>query len=76
MDKCGLDKCCLDKCHRDSWDVLRMVPGTYVKSLVKNGSVTGDKLQTLSLVWVGGGWWVVVVVVVLSLSLVFSLGPS
>ena len=42
MDKCRLDKCCLDKCHRDSWDVLRMVPQTYVQSLVKIGSVTAE----------------------------------
>ena len=55
MDKCQLDKCWLDKCHRDSWDVLRMVPGTYVYSFVKIGSVTAEILLTLSFC---GWWWV------------------
>ena len=61
MDKCRLDKCCLDKFHHDNWDVLRMVQGTYVLSLVKIGEVTAEILLTLSLL-VGGWWWVVVVV--------------
>ena len=43
-----------------------MVPGTYVLSLVKIGSVTAEILLTLSLGWVvvvgGGGWWWVGVV--------------
>ena len=55
MDKYCQEKCCLDKCHHDSWDVLRMVPGTYVKSFVKIGSVTAEILLTLSSRWVGGG---------------------
>ena len=27
MDKCHQDICCLDEYHRDSWHLLKMVPG-------------------------------------------------
>ena len=30
MDKCCQDKCCLDKCHCDSWNLFKMVPGTFL----------------------------------------------
>ena len=30
IDICRQDKCCLDKCHRDGWDLLKMVPQTYL----------------------------------------------
>ena len=30
MNKCHQDKFCLDKCHRYSWNLLKMVPGTYL----------------------------------------------
>ena len=55
MDKCRHDKCCLDKCHCDSWNLFKMVPGTYLKSLVKIRSVTAEILLTLS--FCGVGWW-------------------
>ena len=54
-----MDKCCLDKCHFDTWNLFKMVPGTYVLSFVKIGSVTAEILLTLSflvvVVVVGGG---------------------
>ena len=31
-----MEKCCLDKCQCGSWHLLKMVPGTYFKRLVKN----------------------------------------
>ena len=55
MDKCCQDKCCLNKCHHNSWNLLRRVPGAYLSSLVKIGSVTTEILRILS-----SGWWVVV----------------
>ena len=30
MDKYRQDKCCMDKCHCDSWNLYKMVPGTYL----------------------------------------------
>ena len=30
MDKCHHEKCCLYKCHHDSWNLFKMVPGTYL----------------------------------------------
>ena len=52
-----MDKCCLDKCHFDTWNLFNLVPGTYVSSFVKIGSVTAEILLTLSfrVVVVGGG---------------------
>ena len=29
MEKSCQDRCCLDQCHRDSWHLLKMVPGTF-----------------------------------------------
>ena len=29
MDKYRQNKCCLDKCHHDSWNLFKMVKGTY-----------------------------------------------
>ena len=53
-----MDKCCLDKYHRDSWNPLRIVQGTYLKKLVKIESVTAEILWTLSLCgWGGVGWF-------------------
>ena len=46
----------MDKCHCDSWNLFKMVPGTYLESLVKIGSVTAEILLTLSLCGVVG-WW-------------------
>ena len=56
MDKCHMNKCCMDKCHCDSWNLFKMVPGTYLESLVKIVSVTAEILLTLSLCGVVG--WV------------------
>ena len=36
-----------DKCYRDSWHLLKIVQGSYPKSLVKIGSVTAKIL----LIW-------------------------
>ena len=58
MDKYRQDKYWLDNCHSDRWDLVKKVLGTYLKSLVKIGSVTAEILLTLSF-----RWWVVVVVV-------------
>ena len=55
MDKCHMNKCCLYKCYFDTWNLFKIVPGTYVLSFVKIGSVTAEILLTLSLGWVGGG---------------------
>ena len=46
------------ECQGDSSNLLKMDPGTYLKSLVKIGSATTEILLTLSLWWwvVGGGW--------------------
>ena len=57
MDKCHMNKCCLYKQYFDTWNLFKIVPGTYVLSFVKIGSVTAEILLTLSLLW-----WVVVVV--------------
>ena len=47
MDKCHKDKGCLDKCHHVMWNLLKMVQGTYLYSLVKIGSVTAE----IFLIW-------------------------
>ena len=43
------------ECQGDSSNLLKMDPGTYLKSLVKIGSSTTEILLTLSLWWVVGG---------------------
>ena len=48
MDKCRKDKCCLDKCHSDTWNLLKIVQGTYLYSLVKSESVTAE----IFLIWI------------------------
>ena len=47
MDKCLQDKCGLDKGPPDSWNLLKMVPGTYLKSLVKVRYITAE----IFLIW-------------------------
>ena len=42
MNKCHQDKFCLGKCHCYSRNLLKMVPGTYLQSLVEIGSVTAE----------------------------------
>ena len=39
--------CCLDKCHHTSWHLLKIVPKTYLESLVKIESVTAE----IFLIW-------------------------
>ena len=40
MDKCRQVKWCLNKFHHDTWHLLKMVPESWLWSLVKIGSVT------------------------------------
>ena len=47
MEKRCQDKNCLYKCHRDIWNLLKMVPGTFLQSLVKIVSVSAE----IFLIW-------------------------
>ena len=47
MDKCHQDKCCVEKCHCDSYNLSKMVPGTFFQSLVKIGFI----LAEIFLIW-------------------------
>ena len=40
QDKCFQDICYVDKFHHESWHLLEMVPGTYLRTFVKIMSVT------------------------------------
>ena len=52
MGKYRQGKCCLDKCHSDSRNWFKMVPRTYLYSLVKIGPVTTEIL----LIWTNVAW--------------------
>ena len=52
MDKCRPDKCCLEKCHRDSRNLVKIVQGTFLKSLFKIGSVTAEIFP----IWTNVDW--------------------
>ena len=47
MDKCCQDECCVDNCQRDSCNLFKMVPGTFLSSLVNIGPVTVE----IFLIW-------------------------
>ena len=50
--RCLQDICGLDKCHHDSWHLWKIVPGTYLESLVKIGSVTAE----IFVIWTNVTW--------------------
>ena len=64
MVKCCQDKCCLDKCHRNSWYLLKIVPGTYLSSLVKIESVAAEIFLILTDVTGTNVDWTNVIVIV------------
>ena len=48
-----IDKGCLDKCQRDSWNLFKRVPWTFVKVW----SASGQQQLRYCRHWVFGGWW-------------------